>query len=140
MSADELLALAERCEAADPSHGRDLELYAGILNAVIGVDAPDAKKFYGAGRLFTESLDAAVALCERVLPGWRGDLDLAPFEPGDNCGARLFPPKSITNIAGEAATPALALIAAVLRALASQVQPSTPEVRPSDQNGEETRG
>lgn len=65
----------------------------------------------------TLSLDVAVALLTRVLPGYRGDIDLCPFEPGDPCGARLFPPSSIMNIAGEAATPALALCIAICRAV-----------------------
>lgn len=65
-------------------------------------------------RKVTTSLDAALALAERVLPGWgfylRRDSD------GSGCG--LVPPglTSVTPGHMQAATPALALCAALLRA------------------------
>lgn len=62
----DLNALVERIEAGS---GEDVDLHAAILTAVIGVNAPDAKRWYGAGRSPLDSLDAAVALVERVLPG-----------------------------------------------------------------------
>lgn len=70
----------------------------------------------------TQSLDAAVALADRVLPGWSGDLDIGkPIAENGKVGARLFPLTSgFKNYAGEAATPALALVAATLRALSQK--------------------
>jgi len=66
----------------------------------------------------TASLDAAVAFVERALPGWRHgyqqEIDLSFF-------ATLKRPRSEQwiggQIAGQAATPAMALVAAALRAL-----------------------
>lgn len=67
------------------------------------------------------SLDAVLALIEAKLPGWFGDVDLGATTPdsGGLYGARLFPPneKNGFNIAGEATSPARALLAATLRVL-----------------------
>jgi hypothetical protein len=65
---------------------------------------------------FTASLDAALGLVERVLPGW--ELELSNEHRGD--GLRWYaeigdPAKGCS---GEAPTPALALLAAMLRAKA----------------------
>lgn len=67
----------------------------------------------------TASLDAAIALCERVLPGWSGDIDIGkPIADNGKVGARLFPPgDGWQNHAGEGPTPAIALLIAILTAL-----------------------
>lgn len=66
----------------------------------------------------TSSFDAALALAERVLPGWgfflRSDKD------GCNCGLVYPDAHFVTPGCGTAATPALALVAATLRALQSK--------------------
>lgn len=63
---------------------------------------------------YTASLDAALALAERVLPGWGFYLR----RDGDGSGCGLIPPgmTSVTPGHMQAATPALALCAAILRA------------------------
>lgn len=70
---------------------------------------------------FTASLDAALALCERVLPGvwWligRGKLTAAEPEYGAQL---MFGEDEVLGV-GEAPTPAVALILALLRALLSK--------------------
>lgn len=65
--ATHLSALIERIEA-HPC-GDEHELHGAILDALIGVDAADAKRWYGSGRLPTQSLDEALAFAERVAPG-----------------------------------------------------------------------
>lgn len=75
----------------------------------------------------TSSLDAAVALCERVLPGWTGLVD---FGGTSRCSATLVGPLKETgedfdgypvdlhdSAQGEGSTPAIALLIAILTAL-----------------------
>lgn len=78
---------------------------------------PEIMAFLRAGA-FT---DAMLALVERCLPGWRGDLDvLGSFADDGTFGFRLFPPDGGDMKAGEASTPPLAILLALLRALQSQ--------------------
>lgn len=67
----------------------------------------------------TASLDATVALCERVLPGWSGDIDIGkPIADSGKVGASLFPPgDGWQNYSGVGPTPAIALLIAILTAL-----------------------
>lgn len=109
-----LIALAERCEAAS---GPDERLELSVTDALFGWHPPA-----GTGGLVVRamrgSLDAAVALCERLLPGVVIRADIWPTHSEisvDHLGAK---PSS-------AATPALALTAAVLRALAVTQESST---------------
>lgn len=69
---------------------------------------------------FTRSLDQALALCERVLPGWRRQFN----EDGESAwwASVLLPDVSVGRPAGYCTnaslpTPALALLSAMLRAL-----------------------
>jgi hypothetical protein len=63
---------------------------------------------------YTASLDAALALVDRVLPGWcKSAVDLRP-EP---CEGYVWERGHVGNIQGKAPTPALAVLAAMLRAL-----------------------
>jgi hypothetical protein len=72
---------------------------------------------------FTESIEAAISLIEKLLPGWgyyfRKDSEGAYAE---GCFAGLIYPKYNLVTAGSAtaATPALALLAALLEALIAQ--------------------
>ena len=70
----------------------------------------------------TASLDAVVALCERVLPGWTFILDTR------HCPrARMFPPGVVAMpdpITEHGATLPLALLAALLEALVKSRSPS----------------
>jgi hypothetical protein len=62
----------------------------------------------------TASLDAALALVDRVLPGWcKSAVDLRP-EP---CEGYVWERGHVGNIQGKAPTPALAVLVAMLRAL-----------------------
>lgn len=77
---------------------------------------------------YTASIDAAVALVEKLLPGWRlmvttpggAYLMSSDFEPAEE---EWGEPKGFT-CAADAKSPALALIAALLRALIAQQEPS----------------
>lgn len=73
---------------------------------------------------YTASLDAALALVERVLPGWGFYLR----RDKDGCGCGLVHPEfpRVTPGHQEAPTPALALLAALLRALDTQSQQDEP--------------
>lgn len=74
---------------------------------------------------FTATLDAALALAERVLPGWTARLDITPkmtdagFDPPWTDDMRNKPFGHGSSSA-QAPTPALALCLAVLRAKAAQ--------------------
>lgn len=63
---------------------------------------------------YTASVDAALALVERVLPGWDYCLSKGSDEPA--C-ASLAPSDSASVIEVEAHTPAVAILSALLRAL-----------------------
>ena len=66
------------------------------------------------GSPLTESLDAAVSLCERVLPGWRASGTMTGL-PVQVAVVKPSPLRPMPIIA-KAATPALALCLAVLLA------------------------
>lgn len=65
----------------------------------------------------TGSLDAALALVERVLPGW--ELELTSEFRDDAVIWRVMLGDPLRGMDGESSTPALALLAALLRALVS---------------------
>lgn len=135
---DELLRLAERCEAAT---GPDRELDAAILVAtseglrlplegeidnddiVLG-DVVCTKGFVGSSLSspdFTNSLDKAVSL---VLERWAWLVEYVGVEPYPPCTADLWVPlqredgSNFPRCSVDAATPALALCAASLRSRA----------------------
>jgi hypothetical protein len=62
---------------------------------------------------FSRSLDAALALAERVLPGWTRGVD---EQNNGRWKAGVFDRASLAHFATEAPTPALALCIAVLKA------------------------
>ncbi|NKC03329.1 hypothetical protein HED55_08215 [Ochrobactrum haematophilum] len=49
--------------------GPDWEISCEVLSSLISIDDPDAKDFYGSGQDYTASVDAAIALAERLFPG-----------------------------------------------------------------------
>ncbi len=113
-----LWCLAEGAEYERPSTQRETFLYR------IG-DIYHRCNDYPA---YTASLDDALALVERVLPGWDIQLTLlATLGPQDNRTPRnrvvLLSNSEDALIDGEGATPALALLAALLKAL---TQPKDP--------------
>lgn len=116
----------------------DLAKLRELLARVESATGPDRKLEYGIARMFidhwkeydedefydnathcprlTSSIDAAVQLCERVLPGWIWDVTSTGtswvMTPGD----------SDEHFAASAATPAIALCAAILRAKIAQLE------------------
>lgn len=103
----ELLELAERCEKAT---GPDRHLNLAIANAIYGDDlAPP-----GTSYAFTSSLDAAMTLVPEGQEWAGGFEDGAAF-------AHVHVPGEYAELI-EAATPALALCAAALRARAASVE------------------
>ena len=104
-----LLELAERCEAAEgPDRGLDM-LICTALNTGRRTDPRDP----GPDR-FTASIDAAMSL---VPEGWNRSFTDDPDDLGCVIG-ELWTRKR--NAVGHAATPALALTAACLRARATE--------------------
>lgn len=132
--------LIERLEAASVG---SRELDREIMVLIGGAQQVSEAIFYGPGETVwycgdyedsavdvplpyvTTSLDAALALAERVLPGWTWDI-AGPREPitGTDDGRpsaalRLDADRPSLRI-GTATTPALALCIAILRAVAAQ--------------------
>ena len=125
MKRDELLALAERVEAAT---GADKSLDTWIENHL---DLARWERAGGYGdqdynrlepRAYTSSIDAALTLVPSGMP-W--SINYPANDGGQrSChGIRTKPSADICGVFGCAATPALALTAAALRALAQE----TPE-------------
>lgn len=80
---------------------------------------------------YTASLDAAVALVERVLPGWSGVVDFGTespirradlYSPVKEMGEDEYgnPVEIRDDAGGEGSTPAIALLIAALRALSQE--------------------
>jgi hypothetical protein len=93
-------------------------------------EAPEWRETRATGLIpaYTASLDAALALCERVLPGYRPEL----FRLLDTAGWGAHFRQPVTETA-YAPTPALALCLAILKALAdAAAQPrAEPDLSPS---------
>jgi hypothetical protein len=108
----DLLDLKRRIEEAK---GPDRDLDAALECA-----------FEAWGRIpaFTGSIDAALALVERVLPGWGYTIEAAM--PGLGVSVHLWPPRPTVDEGeeGEGPTPALALILALINALIAQQEPA----------------
>lgn len=68
---------------------------------------------------YTTSLDAALALAERALPGW--GFFLRKDKDGCNCGLLYPDAHFVTPGCGSSPTPALALVIAILRAKQGEV-------------------
>lgn len=72
-------------------------------------------------RPYTASLDAALALVERVLPGWLVDLTEHPDgEGGRYYSTQLYTPDILKSVSREHVTRPLALLSALLAALIAQ--------------------
>jgi len=133
----DLAELLERVKAAtgpDREIDRDLTeaLYSDISTRERRVLANDQFAWmhpeYGLVRCepYTASVDAALALVERVLPRW--EFNLSVEHPGDD-GAAIWRAEIGDPLMGfdaEAPTPALALLAAALEALAYQQPAAAP--------------
>lgn len=102
-------ALSDLLLRVEGATGPDREIDFAITNALV----PDWAIYSDARCFFTSSLDAALALVTRVLPGWAGwKLErLASGRPW----SRVYSSKGAWS--ATAATPALALLAAMLKAL-----------------------
>lgn len=117
MTLPELLARVEAATGPDPQLDGALDV---ALNGGDGEMYPAR---------VTSSLDAAVALVERVLPGWRIQL----FEDDDGWLCRVKKTSPYGLVAGDDLprhkTAALALVAITLRALIAQAEPPETERR-----------
>lgn len=131
-SLSDLLARVEAATGPDRELDDSLALASGWHPP--GVDPrlfsnPDTHRLYAHhAPAFTASLDAALALCERVLPGWRWTLDsesnregVPRGKPGASVYIDQYDPDAPFHSA-EAPTPALALLAAMLKALDAQAK------------------
>jgi hypothetical protein len=93
----------------------------GLVFALAAVHTQVSLRFDKSIPAFTASLDAAVALVERVLPGWRiAEMkDGIPHEDGPYCHVRLWCPANSAlghRYRGNGRTPALAFLRALLSA------------------------
>ncbi len=127
MRAD-LQALLERVEKAEgPDEEVDMQLCLLAYPEIMAVSEKRDDGFWYHkqwGRMsvpanYTASIDAAVALVEKMLPGWTGHLD---FGGSQACAYAIRPLTEgpLVEHRAFATTPALALIAALLRALIAQ--------------------
>lgn len=105
-----LLASVEKAE------GPSRELGDAVLSALISVHASDAARWYGSGECLTESLNEVLSLAERVLPGtW---IEGALSSPS---WIEIHNNDVLQPVAGaRGATPALAILAAIIRAKIAQ--------------------
>lgn len=118
-------ALPDLLRRVEAAKGADRELHYLIWGALQGVrqSVPADLGFYRGslrypdwevgGPSVTASLDAALALCERTLPGWE-------WARGMDGEMVLFKGYWTDRHVGRAKTPALALLSALLRALIAQ--------------------
>lgn len=115
MTAD-LSALIARLEAAEVgSHELDKAVAIACGSSIqVWAETASDGTFLGSVRAYTTSLDAALALAERVLPGKEWML-VKSTEGGETSFHALIGPDSLGR-AGEAASAALALCIAILRA------------------------
>lgn len=124
----DLTALLARVEAADgPDRELDFQIHAAVFGRAINFqDAAGYlfgegrdEKFATCGQL-TASLDAALALCERVLPGCWPAIDRVRHGDAFKCWqgcVEIYPAPRWSVFEAEAKTPALALLCAMLKAL-----------------------
>ncbi len=67
---------------------------------------------------YTTSIDDLHHLILQELPGWTADLELGSFAPGETrYRAALTSPDGVETCEGHGVTPAIALLAAILRAI-----------------------
>lgn len=108
----ELLARVE--SAAEPLIELDREI-GGILEAAL-VNIVEPPRY-------TSSIDAAVALCERVLPGWKWAVRNCSGGPTASVHHGSETPNVWNKTkAARSSTPALAFCAAILRAKIAQLE------------------
>ncbi len=135
MNRDELLALADRCEAAaEPDRELDCAISLALVVPPDGCKAVASELSSQAGLLvdrigrlhgtvdyqpLTASLDAAMSLAPNAPTG----LEVSNFY-GNPWRAVIYPEGDGTISEGLAATPALALTAAALRARVQALEPS----------------
>jgi hypothetical protein len=125
----DLIELAERVEKGE---GPDAKLDRAIFDLCLGGrfweeenGAFFTREYRGQATpvSFTSSLDAVVALLERVLPGW-GHGYATGWYGKDMPGGFVFPPNSGADLLkatlGKGSSPARALLAAILRALSEK--------------------
>lgn len=127
---EELIGRVEAASGPDRALDRDIAVATGVLHVdasreegrqLYRIENDGSWTFGGLGdniliRPVTASVDAALALIERGLPGWSWCIDC------DGCVlARVAPPEIALNganiIEAEGKTPALALVLALLKAL-----------------------
>lgn len=141
MSAEMWTRLAERAEKATrPDRELDAAVWWSVnkrsaersfWNAAFGLPRPLDDDFdglpAGLGRLavvsgaprYTASVDAVLALIAETLPGWTWEMTTTGFMPG----ASLIATDHLRSVYGAyAATPALAILAALCRAKAAQAE------------------
>lgn len=111
MTDQSITSLIEKLEAGPVylthKEAYDLAIWFGS-DAALGLAQAIRKAFAGG------SFDAALALAERVLPGWEGEIDFG--RRGFACIHPEQPYPAHLEYNAEASTPALALCAAILRA------------------------
>ena len=110
-----MITLIDRLSKLD---GPDREISCEVISSLISVDDHDAKDFYGSGKDYTASVEAAIALAERVLPGWTWYLGNGVNGSDANGSvAGIYPPKSPEDtFKGDHPIAAIALCIALLRA------------------------
>lgn len=123
MTSTELQTLLERVEkATGPNRKIDALLWplAPDFTRDVSLTGEEVAWREHASPRYTASLDAALALVERVLPGWTWDIGAESYgASAEGAWARVYPRGFMSKGSGNryAKTPTLALLAALLRAL-----------------------
>lgn len=116
MTSSDSLNLEDLIRRVEAAEGPDRELDKSIARALDQWEAePVTGIAFLCGRPFTASLDAALALCERVLPGAGLSLNIGAFKE-----ATIWPAKPGRAATAQGRTPALALCLSLLRAVQAQ--------------------
>lgn len=126
MTSEALKALAERVEAAT---GPDREIDFGLHEMASKAPSVVPPKYLRIGGdspstpFYTSSIDAALGLVERVLPGWSKDIYIADNGSAVKLASPL--PRSVEHWGTSETTTPLAILSALLRAF--QTQPDHPK-------------
>lgn len=116
----ELRELLERVEKAT---GPNTEIEVELIQRFISAKEGDLHRRYTIAVYgFTSSIDAAIALVERVRPGWAWNVGNVGEEDRPSV-ALTVPFEPYQDFVAHGATPALAVIAALLRSLIAERSP-----------------
>lgn len=109
--------LFDLVKLAGQDYDSDLELSSAIISNCVAINAVDAQAFYGRGGCIVRQFEFALLLANRMLPDWRWRL---LFNGTDYTYTTTKDLMSGEFGEWSAATPAVAILAAMFQALANR--------------------